>query len=143
MKLLYRKIGRLSIRLRGIDPPSGDGEGVTALPRSGEWAGGSGMDRIVPPWLEPSERLRSQAPFAANFPSGRFAPVHASHEQSVATPQAQQKKRAKTEQNYNSISCVFSISLAHSTAAWNFSVSRTELNHAHLSFVKRSQIVEM
>ena len=46
-------------------------------------------------------------------------------------------------QNYNSLSCIFSISLAHSTAAWNFSVSRTELNHAHLGLVKRSQIVEM
>ena len=93
--------------------------------------------------LEPCDKATQARLFTVN------------REHAITTPQIQQKKQNKTRgnrlglcfgvigQNYNSLSCVFSISLAHSTAAWNFSVSRTELNHAHLSFVKRSQIVEM
>ena len=55
------------------------------------------MKMAPPAGLEPSERLRSQAPSAANFATQKFAPVHALREQVVATPQVKQKSQNKRQ----------------------------------------------
>ena len=63
-----------------------------------------------------SERLRSHTPFAANFvwrlntaipqaEAQNVAPVHASREQSVATPQFQQKEPTKNRPHLRSAFC--------------------------------------
>ena len=72
--------------------PLGDARGGRDCGRGVGGVRGGTIEKRKLPDLNQSERLRAHAPSAANFATQKFAPVHASHEHAIATPQIQQRK---------------------------------------------------